>query len=362
MTISQRISTHTAEIRTEDGDLFDDSAGYDDDAGIRMASGLSALDRRRATILYNFFNELWGLILVKGDPGVGKDLFGNYLQYNLKAWFPWKRILRDEKPRQLFGTYAGLFNEEVIHKDLQNMANIAKGVKSSELGGLMDKVANDWVKGAGEVLLKNSVLYLTEYWRYCYNREPHSPMNKTMGAIQKLKRHLDVLIIGTSQLTTDLDKKTSLPWVDWRVSCSRSIANPTGFSYLIERVKYERRLDMLLALPRVPLRITFDAGKPRSNMGDGRIVIKKPKYEPVTDEERIVLYVLKEGCDNYEEMVELLETKGDMTEDETLLTLKDLGLRLPGRRPKFVVWYPCDLHLFNSKSAPQLRTALKVDN
>jgi len=348
--------------RWETDNPFDDSAGYESDVGVRFADDLAPEDRRRAAVTYNLFQELWGVAVVKGDPGTGKDLFGNYLQYNLKRWFPWKRILRDEKPRSLFGSYTGLFNERVIVDDLRKTREITKGIKATKIDGVMDKIADDWIKGAGEVLLKNSVLYLTEYWRYCYNREPHNPMNKTMGAIQKTKRHLDTLIIGTTQLIEELDKRTSLPWIDWRVTCSRSHVNPTGFTYFVERVKYDRRLDILIALPGRPFPISFDAGKPRSEMGDGRIVIKKPQYRPETDEERIVLDVLKTGCDNYEELVDFLETEGDMSEWETLMVLKELGLKLPGKKPKFVIDYPCYFKVYNSKSVPQLRTAIKVSD
>lgn len=343
-------------------DLFDDTAGYEDSTGIRFAVGISPEERKRATVIYHLFNELWGVIVVKGDPGTGKDLLGNYLQYNIKQWFPWKRILRDEKPRSLFGSYTGLFNEQVITDDLKKMREIAKGVKVAELDNVMEKAADDWVQGAGEVLLKNSVLYLTEYWRYCYNREPHNPMNKTMGAIQKTKRHLDTLIIGTTQLLEELDRKTALPWIDWKVTCSKSSTNPTGFTYFVEKVKYDRRMDLLVALRERPFPISFDAGKPRSKIGNGKIIVKKPQYRPATEEERIVLDVLKAGCDNYEELVDFLNTEGDMSEQETLAILKELGLKLPGRKPKFAIWYPCYFWLYNSKSAPQLKTTLRVSD
>lgn len=341
-------------------DLFDDSAGYESDRGVRLAPNLSAEDRRRAAAIYSLFNELWGVIVVKGDPGSGKDLFGNYLQYNIKRWFPWKRILRDERPRSLFGNYAGLFNEQVIASDLAKMRGIANGTKAVDLDGVMEKAADDWLKGAGEVLLKNSVLYLTEYWRYCYNREPHNPMNKTMGAIQKTKRHLDMLVIGTTQLISELDKKTSLPWIDWRVTCSRSTVNPTGFTYFVEKVKYDARQDVLMPLPGRPFPISFDAGKPRSDMGNGKIVIRNSSYVPENEEERAVFNVIKAGADRYEDVVNRLECNGDMDEQDTLAVFKELGLKLPGRRPKFAIWYPCYFWLYNSKSAPQLRTSLRV--
>jgi len=343
-------------------ELYDDTAGYEDESGIAFAPGLTMQERKQGAILYNLFNELMGIIAVRGDPGMGKDVFGNYIQYNLKRYFPQKKIMRDERPRSLFGTYDGLFNEFVIYDDLKKMRDIAKGKKQTEMDELMSDVADDWIKGAGEIMLKNSILYLTEWHRYCYSRTPHDPMNKTMGAIHKTKRHLDLLLIGTTQLIDDLDKYTCKPFIDWRVTCSRSRANPTGFTYFVERVKYDRRADLLVPLPGRPFPISFDAGKPRSNMGEGKIVLKNPRYRPETEEERIVLDVIKEGCETYEEMVAFLDDEGDMAESEILATLKDLGLKLPGKRAKFIIWYPCYFHIYNSKSAPQLKTTVRVSD
>lgn len=344
------------DIATEiNEELFDETAGYDDETGVRFASGLTPEERHQATILYRLFQELWGVCLVVGDPGTGKDVFGNYISYQIKRFFPWKRILRDEKPRKLYGEYAGLFNEAVLSEDLARMRDIAKGVSIKRIDEAMEKAADVWVAERGQVMLKNSVLFLTEYWRYCYNREPHNPMNKTMGGIQKQKRHLDVLILGTAQLETELDKKTSLPWVDWKVTATRSVRNKTGFAYYIQKVKYERRLDLLVPISdSFPIRI--DAGKPRTDLGDGKIVIKKPNYIPETEEERIVLTVLKEGVDTYEGIVEYLDNYGDMEEWEVLETLKELKFR----RSKRVLEFPCWFGIFNSKSAPNLRTSLKV--
>lgn len=344
----------------ESVDLFDETVGYDNEPSARLARGLSEYERRVASILYNLFTELWGVCIVVGDPGKGKDLFGNWLSYVIKRFFPWKRILRDEKPRRLFGEYAGLFNESVLQEDLAKMKVLATGKTLKEKDEVLEKAADAWVTEVGEVLLKNSVLYLTEYWRYCYNREPMNPMNKTMGGIHRMKRHLDVFIIGTVQNPTELDKKTCLKYVDWRVTCTRSRVNITGFTYLVQKVKYDPRMDMLVSLSKA-YPIPVDGGKPQSFIGDGKIVVKKYDYSPETEEERVVLEVLKAGISNYEELVELLETKGDMSEWETLSTLKELGLKLPNKKPKFVIDYPCYYKIFNSKSAPQIRTSLKVE-
>jgi hypothetical protein len=341
---------------SDNTELFDESTGYDDETGVRLAPGLTDDERKQATILYRLFNELWGVCVVKGDPGTGKDLFGNYISHKIKRYFPWKRVLRDERPRRLFGSYAGLFNEEVIQSDLTKMRAIASGTRVTELDAVMEKAADDWVKGSGEVLLKNSLLYLTEYWRYCYNREPHSPMNKTMGAIQKVKRHLDCLVIGTTQLVEELDRKTAKTWIDWEVTCTRSVTNKTGFAYYVQKVKYDRRLDMLIPIGR-PFPISFDAGRPRAELGDGRIHVRKMWYTPETEEERIVLDILKSGLDTYDGIVDLLESDGDMCESEVLDTLKELKFR----KHKRAIDYPCFFGLYNSKSAPQIKSSLKVE-
>lgn len=350
---SMPLSTHLVKNNQGKAELFDESAGYDDETGVKVASGLTPEEYRQAILLYRLFNELWGVCLVVGDPGAGKDLFGNYIAYQIKRFFPWKRVLRDEKPRRLFGEYAGLFNDTVLADDLARMMVVAKGTGITLRGAVLEQAADDWVSSKGQVLLKNSVLYLTEYWRYCYNREPHNPMNKTMGGIHKEKRHLDTLVIGTGQLETELDKKTCLPWVDWKVTCTRSMTDKTGFVYFIQKVKWDRRKVMFIPLGR-PFPMAIDAGKPRTNLGDGRISIRRTNYSPETEEERVILDVIRVGAETYEEIIDLIETHGDMSEREVLATLKELKFR----KHKRAIDYPCYFGLYNSKSAPQMKTSL----
>lgn len=350
-------------IRQPTEDLFDTTPGYDEEIGVKLPSTLSPEDAYRARQLYNLFNGLWGVAITVGDPGSGKDTFGNYITNRMKTYFPWKRILRDEKPRELYGPYDGLFNDEVLHEDLARMKAVAVGLKGKSHDEALEKAADVWVSEKGVVLLKNSVLYLTEYWRYCYSREPHNPMNKTMGGIHKEKRHIDTLIIGTTQLVQELDKYTCKPWIDWRVTCARSRVNKTRFTYFIERVKYDRRMDILIPISK-PFSISIDAGKPRSYLGDGKITIQPSKlspegrllYRPETEEERIVLDVIMAGVNVYGDIVNLLEEEGDMSEWETLATLKDLKFK----KNKRVINYACDFGLFNSKSAPNIKSSLRI--
>ena len=345
-----------------DGDLFDESAGYEDDTGIKLTKGLSEQERKQATLIYRIFNELWGLCIVRGDPGAGKDTFLNWFLFTCKRFFPEKRILRDEKPRKLFGAYAGLFNEERIKEDLKQMRNVASGVGIGQMDAVLERAADKWAKSdRARILLQDSIVGLTEFWKYVYNREPHNPMNKTMGGIHKMKRHFNTLIVGCTQLESDLDKKTCKPFIDWRVTCTRSQRDSTRYTFILEKVKYDKRMDMIIPIGR-PLAIPVDAGKPRPYIGDGKIVIKRHHYRPENLEEAIVLEAVKAGLDTYEGLVAFLQATGDMSEFEILATLKELCLKLPNKRPKFAITYPCLYFIFNSRSAPQLRTSLKVSD
>jgi hypothetical protein len=343
-------------------ELYDQSRGYDDETGIRFRPGLSDLEKKRATIIYRLFNELWGLCIVTGDPGTGKDAFLNYITYKIKTWFPHKRILRDERPRELYGSYDGVFDEEIIYNDIKSMKRISKGEKLSEEElQSQEKAIDDWLKGAGEVKLKNSVLYLTEYWKYCYNRENTSPMNKTMGGIHKVARHLDCLVFGSVQNPLELDRYTSLPWVNWQVICTKSSANITGFTYFVYKVKYDKRKHVLNPQG-TPFPIPVDMGLPRSELGDGKIIIKRRDYIPENEEERVVLEVIKAGVNIYEDIVSILTQESEMEENEISDTIKKLGLKLPGFRPKMVLDYPCYFKLYNSKSAVALNTSIRFED
>ena len=352
---SQTSITRTKLGNSDTVELFDESAGYEDEANVKLAVGLTPDEVKQATVLYHVFNELWGVCLIVGDPGTGKDLFGNYLSFTLKRFFPWKRVLRDEKPRRLFGKYAGLFDENTLAEDLSRMKEVAKGASIAQRGLLLEKAADDWVTKKGRVLLKNSILYLTEYWRYCYKREPHNPMNKTMGGVHKEKRHIDSLILGTTQQVEDLDRFTCLPWVDWKVICTRSTRNKTGFVFFVQKVKYDKRLSALLTFGR-PFPIAIDAGRPRGFLDGGKVVVRKPNYKPETEEERIVFDLLKAGVGTYKELVGYIEQYGDMDEGEILETLKTLKFT----KRKRAIDYACYFGLYNSKSAPQIKTSIKT--
>lgn len=336
----------------DDRDLFDYTVGYDEEVGLRLASGLSPEEEKQAQQMYSIFNGLMGICVVFGAPGSGKDTFGNITQYKFKRFFPWKKMMRDRKPKPLFGPYAGLFNPEVLNEDIERMNEVASGAKSFVgKSNMITKAADNWVAEKGDVMLKNSVLYLEEYWKYHYKREPMNPMNKILGGINKEKRHLDLLIIGSAQQEEDLDRFTCLPFVDWRVTATKSAINPTGFVYYLEKVAYDRKAEKLVPTSK-SFPMAYDAGKPRSYLGDGKIFIKSEKswYRAETDDEELVLSCIKSGLNVYEDIVDVLGRDAGMSESEVLATLKELKFR----KTKRIIDYPCFFSLFNSKNSPEL--------
>jgi hypothetical protein len=330
-------------------ELFDYSGGYERDRNIVINENISEWHYEEAIRYYNLFNELWGLAVFSGLPGNGKDTLGNYLSWVIYRAFPDKKLLRDEKPRELFGVYDGLFNETVLNEDLARMRESTKDIKTlTEKDEVLEKAADEWVK-SHEVLLMKSILYLTEYWRYCYKREPHNPMNKTMGGIHKMKRHLQVLIFGTIQIMSDLDKFTCLPFIDWEIKCQKSANNPTGFIYRIFKCDYHPISGLRTSRKHVDV-LRLDGAKPVTDLGKPITIINND-YKAYKQEVKI-LDAIKSGITTYEDL--LSEVKLKKGDDSILSILKHLFLRRPQ-----VIDYGCWFNVYNSRSTPQIKSKVK---
>jgi hypothetical protein len=330
-------------------ELFDYSNGYERNHSITMADNLSEWHYEEALRFYKLFNELWGLALFSGLPGSGKDVLGNYLSWVIYNAFPSKKLLRDEKPRELFGIYDGLFNDTVLSEDLDRMkSSVNSKMTLQEKNTILETVADTWVK-EHEILLSNSILYLVEYWNYCYKREPHKPMNKTMGAIHKMKRHLQTLIFGTVQLMSDLDKYTCLPFIDWEIKCQRSAYNPTWFIYRVFKCSY-LPIAGLRTSQRHIYHFKIDGAKPVTDLGMPINIIKEDYIG--SKQERRILDAIKSGIVTYEDLHR--EIKIRKAQYSVLHILKSLYMSNPQ-----VINYGCWFNTFNSISTPQIRTRLQ---
>lgn len=205
---------------------------YEDDieatSDFPLRPDLSRREQKEAEFLRTMAR---GVMLVTGQPGSGKDLFGASLAWLNKYYFG-RRILLDFIPKKAFGEYT-LFNAKVMMQEIEKMARLAgtDGVatdkkKQKEQEEFAEDISKKWVEEQGETLLKGSVLYLSELKRYCYNRNPHNPFNKFIGSICTVWRHLDLLVIGTHVQKHEIDRYSFLEYVTHWGKCSWSLSRP----------------------------------------------------------------------------------------------------------------------------------------
>lgn len=215
-----------------------------------------------------------GVMLVSGEPGSGKDLFATSFCARQKYLFD-RRILLDFLPKRAFGDYT-LFNAEVMAREIDKMAKLSgvEGIEGSNDSQEVDEFVEDATKhwaleGAGEVLLKNSILYLSELKRYCYNRNPHNRFNKFIGSINSVWRHLDLLVIGTHVLAHEIDQYTYLAYAKLRAKCDWSISRPHTTDVTIARGAFIGA-DCVYRVEGRPLVLHVDGDAPRGWLGGSR--------------------------------------------------------------------------------------------
>jgi hypothetical protein len=328
-------------------DLFDYSGGYESQPDIEIADNVSDWIRAEAIRFYNLFtippnNKLCGLAVGSGDVGQGKDLLFNYIDWVCNKAFTNKKILRDEKPRDIFGIYDGLFNPEVLDDTLVKMKELTKGNKIpiSTRNALLDQMADEWVTENGAVMLRDSVLYLTEFWKYHDLRKPFNPMNNMLGGVHKLKRHFRILVLGTIQLITDLDKRRCLPFIDWRIICRRSQIVSTGFIGYVFKFSYNINNNRI-TMSNMPIdTIAVDGAKPVDEIGKP-FTILKPEYKGDRYEQKLI-DAIKSGVVTYADLKNEVKYKGK-NKPKLVKVIKRLFMQK-------VIDYGCFFVIYNSQS------------
>jgi len=235
-----------------------------------LKEGLGYKARKEAEFLYSIAR---GVMLVTGQPGSGKDLFGISLAAMNKHYFG-RRILLDFLPTRAFGDYT-LFNAKVMMQEINKMARMS-GVedltetnKSEEKALIVADASKKWVEGEGEALLKGSVLYLSELKRYCYNRNPHNPFNKFIGSICTVWRHLDLLVIGTHVQKHEIDQYSYLAYVSHWAKCSWSLSKPNTTDVKVARGAFIGSHNVY-DVEGKPILVHVDGDKPRSFLDGNR--------------------------------------------------------------------------------------------
>jgi len=215
-----------------DGKLYDDTEAKWDEWPLR--EGLSDEEIEEAEFIRPY---TLGLMIVSGMLGAGKDTFATMWSWLIKRYFPGRHVLRDEKPRQLFGSYTP-FTPQLLMADLERMKREATGEFKEALGEMTaaersEALVEKWVKQRGHGLLQYSVVHLTEFHKYMDCHRTGSKVNHIMGSLIKYTRHLDMLIIGNAQIVNELDRQRCLPYVNYEVRCRPSRLYEGVFIYTI---------------------------------------------------------------------------------------------------------------------------------
>lgn len=249
-------------LYAEDEDELDD---------FPLREGLNWRQRKEANQLRTLSR---GVMLVTGDPGGGKDLFGVSLCARHKYLFN-RRILLDFPPKRAFGKYTP-FGMHAVLREIDKMAKLAgvEGIEGSkdseEVGQFVEQATTRWaLEGEGEVLLKNAIWYLQELKRCCYNREPGRRVNKFVGAINAIWRHLDLLVIGSHVLEHEIDKYTYLSYAKLRAHCTWCISRPYTTEVRIRRGAFATGENVFVVEGK-PLTIYVDGNEPREWLGGKR--------------------------------------------------------------------------------------------
>lgn len=244
----------------------------DDLEDFRLREDLDWRERRLAEHLRTISR---GVMLVTGDPGSGKDLFGMAFSARQKYFFN-RRTLLDFLPKKAYGEYVP-FNARVMMTEINKMAKlsgvegIAETKDQTEYDEFVEQATVHWVlEGEGEALLKNSLLYLSELKRYCYNRNPHNRFNKFIGSINSVWRHLDLLVLGTHVLSREIDKFTYLSYAKIRANCSWCISRRHTAEVRISRGAFAGASDVFVVEGQ-PLTIYVNGDEPKDWLGGKRV-------------------------------------------------------------------------------------------
>ncbi len=242
--------------------------GGDEMGDFPLREGLSWRARKEARELRTISR---GVMLISGEPGAGKDLFGVSFCARQKYLFG-RKILLDFLPRRAFGSYE-LFDAEIMMREINKMSKLAKvqGIETSVDQKEYDEFIGDatvkWaLEGEGESILKGAVLYLSELKRYCPNREPMNRFNKFIGSINSIWRHLDLLVIGTHVFPREIDRFTYLAYAKLRATCSWSITKPSTADVTIARGAFIGP-DCVYNVEGRPLTLHVEGKEPRGWLG-----------------------------------------------------------------------------------------------
>ena len=211
-----------------------------------------------------------GVMMVYGKPRSGKDLFGVVFSFLNKLFFG-RPILLDFKPKRLFSDYIP-FDPLVFLHEINKMARKST-FRSDNFEAPMQKEEEDYFKShatewlnSHDTIFKEAILYLSELKRYCYKRNPHSRMNKFIGALCDIHGHLNLLILGTHTDYREIDQYSFLSKVSIWAHCKWSLKRQNNTRVIITRGAYISELGSF-DVGLKPFVYWVDGAEPRNWLG-----------------------------------------------------------------------------------------------
>lgn len=269
------VKTGNGQYSPANGPRYAKDAGDLEDFPIRP--GLHWRERKEVRELLTISR---GVKLIYGDPGAGKDLYGTSFCAMQKYYFN-RRCLLDFLPCKAFDEIDGggdyvLFNTERMLWEMDKMAkasgveNIHKSIDKKESEEFYKGAVVHWAtEGEGEILLKGAIVYLKELKRYCHNRNPHSRVNKFVGSLNSVWRHLDMLVMGTHVLPHEIDRYSFLSYAKIRAKCTWSISQPHTTIVTIMRGAFAQADNVFIAEGK-PMTIRVNGNQPRAFLNGKR--------------------------------------------------------------------------------------------
>jgi len=224
-----------------------------------------------------------GMMLVQGDEGAGKDIFLHLLAYKMRRYFG-KHVGLDQPPREAFDGNLNwhwnnaeckweFYGEDGQYwKDCHPHFKFSPSVMTevfSHIDGDDDEAFNIWWDEIGCNLLNNSVLGMSEFWRYVQRRRAMNKSNLMMGGLIRVHRHYNMLIIGNTQAIEDLDVKMVLQRVSSIARCKWLGNNTTEAK--VQMVKFAGEEGLFKWHKTKPDKFTID-GAERRDMFNGKRV------------------------------------------------------------------------------------------
>jgi hypothetical protein len=304
-------------LAEEIADLYDDTpeAGQDGLYGLELNDGLTYEEILKAP---EYALMTRGHMLVTGQPGSGKGVFGDMIAWTVRRLFANKKALLDYKPKPAFDlgyeyNRYNFFDPVFIAMEIKKMAkasglknlisnddeeeseltnkNKRRSKKQAELEEIDNQnisIATKW-RQDNEVKLSKAVMVLDEFKKYCHNRNPHSLLNKTMGSIISVWRHLDLLILGMCPQKHEIDQYSSLFYVTHEVRCS-AMMDGHSYKYRIFKARYVGTKGVIETTGKPEVKF-IDGAKPRPEIGNKLNVVDFSEEDGII-ENQICEYLL----------------------------------------------------------------------